>query len=30
MELEILRMLIEKRKGKLNEPFKRHKAYVIL
>lgn len=30
MELEILRMLIEKRKEKLNEPFKRHKAYDYL
>ena len=27
MELDILRMLIEKRNSKLNEPYKRHKAY---
>ena len=30
MELEILRMLIEQRNKKLNEPFKRHKCYDYL
>ena len=30
MELDILRMLIEKRNSKLNEPYKRHKNYDYL
>ena len=30
MELEILRMLIEKRNKKLSEPFERHKHYDYL